>query len=575
MSQERDMAPPDLSTLTWTTRAEVAAQLARYLRATDPPPDLAAVPEPSPRVRAAELLRILAVRSQRSLLRALALDHGEEVEVRHNALWALERLGFGLSGGDLQCLLSVRSLYGDEVEDEDQWFGTEDLLTLARRPDAQAVARRYLLTLSPEDRTQLLAKTRLVTPAPLMEWMYGRWLHEDRHLLASDRGPQSANQWVISMTRERAESRAVLQEMWCEAEGAERRELMRALHDEETEWEFPGELSAAETAELADALALPTDALVTYWGRERLLERFDAILLAEHIRWETRCPLGTIIEHDFTPYSRMLRMLSHWLDPELDEWIVSRAVDGRLHMDARWWLLDVLWWRNRERCTSAVVSALAAGDCNVVIVPVLRAARDPVESDRAMLREMALPIHGAELQYLGLCGLERLSESGDAWRDRLIAWTLHPEPRLRIRALGGLAPRGEPRALDTLLAHTEGVRPLQERAEAIAVLAEIDAPAHIPLFAHALAREESEDEYLRCAPAAEEAALALARLATPEALTALLRSYLITEVQCLRMALEEYLPAIVDAEPGTSPVLYLPPVLNWQKFTRYRWTESS
>lgn len=565
------MAPPDLSTLTWTTRARVAAQLARYLRDTGAASHSIQSGETSPRVRAAELFSILALPTQRAFLRALAINLEEEIEVRHHSMLALERLGFGVSGRDLKTLLSDDSLY----EDEYQWFGKEDLLTLARRPDAQAVARRYLLTLSPEDRTRLLAKTRWVTPKALKEWMYGKWLHEDRHLLATDRGPWSANQSVISMTREHVETRTVLQEMWRASRGEERRELLDVLHDDEIEWEFPGELTAAETTELAEALALPTEALVAHWGRERLLEMLDKRLLAEHTRLETQRRLRRVIDNELQAFVRVSRVLRHWPDRALDEWIAARALGAELHEEVRWWLMDVLWRRNRALATTSIIAALTARERRPARTFVDWAASDPVESDRPMLREAVRLIDDAELQYHGLCGLERLSESGDAWRERLIAWTLHPEPRLRIRALGGLARRGEPRALDTLLAYTEGQHLLPERAEAMAVLAEIDPSTHLPLFASALAREESEDEYRRCAPVAEEAALALARLATPDALTPLLRSYLTTKVQCLRIALEEYLSAIVDAGPGASPDLHLPAMLNWQKFTRYRWTESA
>ncbi|MGV3722739.1 MAG: HEAT repeat domain-containing protein [Actinomycetota bacterium] len=573
------MAPPDLTTLTWTTRAEVAAQLARYLRDTGPPPDLEAAPEPSPRVRATELLRILAVPSQRLLLRALALNHGEEVEVRRNALWALERLGFGLSGGDLQRLLSDSSLYGDGDgdEDEDQWFGAEDLLTLARRPDAQAVARRYLLTLSPKDRTQLLAETRLVTPTPLMEWMYGKWLHEDRHLLATDRGPWSANQSVISMMRERVESRAVLQEMWRASRGEERRELLDALHDDEIEWEFPGELTAAETTELAEVLALPTEALVAYWGRERLLELLDKRLLDEHTRQETQRRLRKVNGCDLQAFVRVLRVLRQWSAPDLNEWIAARALGAKLHEEVRWWLMDTLWRRNRAFAATAIIAALVAGECSLARLFVNWAARNPIESDQMMLREASRPIYSAEFQYYGLCGLARLGESGDEWLSRLDAWTRHAEPRLRIRALGVLARRGDPDARAALLVWTEGRHAVHERAEAIAVLAEVDAPGQFPLLVRALADEERPEPRSRCAPVAEEAALAIARLGAPEALTALLRSHLTTGCDYVRGAVGLYLSVIINATSGASPIIDPPtPEFGyWRLELRPRWTESS
>jgi HEAT repeat protein len=194
-----------------------------------------------------------------------------------------------------------------------------------------------------------------------------------------------------------------------------------------------------------------------------------------------------------------------------------------------------------------------------------------------MFREATQPSHGAELQYHGLCGLERLGELGDEWLGRLHAWTRHPEPRLQIRALGALARRGDPDARNALLEWTEGRHAVHERAEAIAVLAEVDAPDYLPLLVKALADEERLKPDSRCAPVAEEAALALARLGSPEALTALLRSHLTTDCPYVQGAVELYLAAIVDAKPGAWPVIDPPtPEFGyWRLEVRPRWREST
>ncbi|MGV3722740.1 MAG: HEAT repeat domain-containing protein [Actinomycetota bacterium] len=564
------MAPPDLSTLTWTTRAEVAAQLARYLRATGPPPDPKTAPEFSLRVRAAELLWIFAGQAQCRSLRTLALNLDEEIEVRHKALSALTHLGAGLSGHNLERLLSDGKLCGHE----DLCFGPSNLLTLARRPDAQAAARKHVLALSPDERGQLLAEASSTTPTGLFEWMYSKWLNEDRMVLARDHSSYSTNQCVIRATIERAESRSVLQEMWRDAVGDERLELLKLLDGVETVWEFPAELTAMETTELAEALALPSKALVAYWGRERLLETFDTLLLAEHERLETQQQLQEVIERNSALFSRMLRVLNDWLDPAVDEWVVARLIDTRLHGEVRWWLTYALRWRNRGHCANAVTALLETGERDPALLFVEWAARDPIEPEWPMLREAARPTHDTEIQYHGLLGLERLGESGDVWKDRLDAWTRHPEPRLQIRALGALARRGVPDALNRLIAWVEGPHPLLERAEAIAVLTELDAASFIPLFVRVLAREERPEEYSNCAPAAEEAALALARIGTSETLTVLLRCYLTTKAFYLQMALVDYMSDILAAEPGASMDLRLPSDRSWRTIICYRWTES-
>jgi hypothetical protein len=63
------------------------------------------------------------------------------------------------------------------------------------------------------------------------------------------------------------------------------------------------------------------------------------------------------------------------------------------------------------------------------------------------------------------------------------------------------------------------------RAEAMRVLGEIDAKAHFKLLRHTLLDDHQEDSMYF--PAAEEAGLALAHLGTPEAMSALIRAYVV------------------------------------------------
>lgn len=559
-------AASDLSTLTWTTREEVAAHLARFLKVTRQGPAPALNPESSLRVRATDLLGILKAPAQQNVLRTLALDAQDETEVRRAALRGLARLAAGITDADLTHLLADESLR----DEDDEWFGPQDLLILARQPDAQDVALRYLRGLTPEERTRILTHAYVATSTSLLDWMYARWLNEDRFQLAADRGPASANEWAIRMTLDRPESRGVLLEMWREASGAERRRLLKLLDSEETDWSLPGDLTPAENAELTEALALPVEALLKEWGRDRLFQVLERELLAEHERKLAGRRLRTVIKDEAGTFLRALRVLRNWGDPAVGEWIAERAAGSDLDEEVRSWLMMTLWDRDRVLFSQCILRALETGDQRLA-----RFIRwtdfGPREADRPALRAAARAEYSSELQYYALCGLERLGEMGPAWEERLAVWSRHPEPRLRIRALAAFARRGDPAARDALLQWAEGPYPLPARAEAISALGGLDAAAFLPLLVGGLALEEQAGETLPCAPVAEEAALVLARLGTPVALTALIQSYLSAETPYLQSALEEYLTEIVDAEPGTSPDLSLPRPRNWRSVIRPPW----
>jgi hypothetical protein len=557
----------ELPSLAWTTPAGVASQLARYLLASGPAADLAAVPDPSPRVRAAELLARCATPAQRSSLRSLALDPREQVKVRRQALLALAKIGVGVSGPDFKRMLTALP----QLRDEDSGcFETVDLLVLARSQRAVAAARSYLLWLTPTERAALTATPRDAMSPALSEWMYQHWLKVDRPALAGEQGPQSPNAGVIGMTRERVESRAVLQELWRKANGAKRRELLEILYDEESAWTFPGELTPGETTELAEALFLPVDALLAVWGRARLLSELGALLAADGRETEQK-DRGRREHHpqDRHRYYRALRILRSWEDPLLDEWIAERALGARLHEDVRRELLLALWQRNRALAAGVGVALLATGEQAGPRVLLRWSAAEPQEVERTLFSAALGPDCSAELRYYGLCGLDRLGGAADQWLPAVSDWVRHPLSRMRIRTLGALARRGDLMAWDTLQVEAEGSGSVYERAEIVAMLGELDAAACQPLFQRLLAREERDPRGLS-APVAEEAALALARLATPETLTVLLNAGLTTSIHSLWAALSEYLEAIFQAEPGTTPVLRQP-FINWRGYLPSSW----
>lgn len=113
-----------------------------------------------------------------------------------------------------------------------------------------------------------------------------------------------------------------------------------------------------------------------------------------------------------------------------------------------------------------------------------------------------------------------------------------PDPAVRLRALGALAERGDPAALEALAvaaqAEPEGIA----RAEALTWLARAEPHAHVDLLLHALEDDAQFDHFYH--PVIATAAVALAGLPSDAARTALLRA-------CLRFGGEDVVLAIGPA----------------------------
>jgi HEAT repeat protein len=116
-----------------------------------------------------------------------------------------------------------------------------------------------------------------------------------------------------------------------------------------------------------------------------------------------------------------------------------------------------------------------------------------------------------------------------------------------------LARRGDEGQLAVLVhAASEAVHP-SVRGEAVRLLGEFDAARHFPILNTALLddHETCDGHY---APAGEEAALALARLGTPEALTAMLRAYFATPNYIVWRCVGEYLRTLATSGDQNEPV---------------------
>jgi hypothetical protein len=226
--------------LTWTTRAEVCAQLTEFLLETAPVPRAADGQEAdrdSTRANAIALLACLAEPASVPALRRLLLDRRESKWEREHIVEALSRLGPTLPVEELKELLDDRTL----------WDGPHhgdlcDMLVLFRSEEAQRIAREFLMQLSARDRAELLwfcaEKSRWplandpVAPE-LVDWLYEQWLQQDRFRLGDDGdddGPSNVR--VAAATRERPEAQALLLDFWPQASEEQRQELLTQFSPE-------------------------------------------------------------------------------------------------------------------------------------------------------------------------------------------------------------------------------------------------------------------------------------------------------------------------------------------------------
>jgi HEAT repeat protein len=127
-------------------------------------------------------------------------------------------------------------------------------------------------------------------------------------------------------------------------------------------------------------------------------------------------------------------------------------------------------------------------------------------------------------RYTAIIGLERLGEGSAEWGERLAALSRDRNPIVRLRAWAALAKRGNEAHLAKIIRTATRARDVRLRAEALWALGELDARRHFAILQRALLTDHAEYEYRM--PAAEEAASALLRLRTPEALTILVQAAL-------------------------------------------------
>ncbi|WP_375772157.1 HEAT repeat domain-containing protein [Archangium gephyra] len=539
-----------LPTLVWSSRESIRAQLVSVLHAL-PAEDWGS------RFNALQLLAIFGGPEQLLLFREILLDVREHDAVRSRALEAGLRHGLSLPAEALSGLLQeTLAEWRKHAQRTFEVLYTTDftrLARLARTPEALSAVEAALLQVSSHQRADLLEEeSREWLPPTLVDWLHARWCQEDQQALVRSHEELQhhseqkaltsekpyhweflaecakgftlahnglrANLAVAASTWERPESWAFLagcareltpaQLGLCLEHGLPRKELARLLAP------HPEALHRA-----AEELLLPLSELPAWFGRDELLRRLHHIMRTTSLA--RRLPEGIMKEPESFPDA--VELLGEW--PEARPLLLRLLCDFDVHVRVRRPLLLKLFETERAVAIRWALAAMAWPDNTPLVRGVLRwAAESPEPTTDRPLFLAALRGTDSMAQCFALEGLLGLGESGAGWCDRLGALLRDPNAMVRLRAAAGLVRQGRPEAL-RLLQDTARTAPEPWlRAEALRWLGEVDAEASRPLLEQGLFDQGRYREDLPLT--ADEAVLALSRLGTPEALSALLNAHL-------------------------------------------------
>jgi HEAT repeat protein len=576
-----------LEELGWTTRAEVCAQLAEFLLDTRPASGSRGRPRSSDEPNRSRVLRLfghLADDSSVPVLRQILWNRREKRSARFQALEALTRLRARLPLEELQKLLEspfVRSLWDTDPVAVDADVSAGEVLTMFRSEEAEQFARSAIDGWSPRERALLLLDVNDLdgegVAAEWADWLYHRWLREDRPRLQNARRyGLSLNLLVTFETQTRPESRALLIERWRRSRGDRRQRCLSSLcgHDDEgVPLECLGD-DPRELRELAEALVLRPVDLRTYYGSDSLLQ-----VIEEQIRAIDREPW---LEGYPSPRSwsvgfhRLMNLLRTWPEDEIESRLCSLFLCPNLEPDTRERLFRVLWERYRARVGPLVHAAaqdLGAPALARTHHDLERMATEPCPADREFLRWAAEqdPEPWPALRYLAVQALEALGERSDGWQQRLLELSRDVNPFVRLQAMAALVRRGDERYSPQIVRDAVEAKAVCVRAEALWILGELDAKQHFDLLRTALLNDH--EEFTRCdAVAAQEAALALVRLGTPEVMTALIRSFLVAPISVASEVYWYLRPLAAHLEGGAPPIVMRGNRV-WRHERRRRWNE--
>ncbi|EPX55419.1 hypothetical protein D187_009030 [Cystobacter fuscus DSM 2262] len=525
----------------WSSRSGIRAQLLSFLDAL-PAGDFDA------RVRVLRLLRLFGGEDELPLVRALLLNPREHFTVRSWALGLALHLGLRLSGAELSGLVGASAL--SPSQEDAPVLEAYRCLRLVRAeediPWVEATLRRW----SPWERADLLIQSRREgepLPAPVLTWLYTRWCEEDRGALEREPGGPERNLQVAAATWTRPESWALLarESRNLSSEGPMPREALHQL------------LSADPEAlhHAAKALRLPLPTLLVCLGREGLLRRLEEVLHAQSLSLNVAYGLMPAPED----YPRALEVLAEW--PEARALRLRYLCDFGVALELRKELLRQLFQRERATALRWALAAWKWPENLPLVRTVLREASGSAEPGDRALFLAALSGTDDAAACFALEGLLALDESGPAWLERLEALLYAAHPLVRVRAAAGLLRWGRAEGGELLRRTARESDEPWLRAEALRWLGALDAPGHEELLERGL-RDETWEKKLW--PGADEAAWALFRWGTPEALGALLTAWLHGGTADV----EAYLEAHLARQEGR-PSKHLPPPRTRALVARY------
>lgn len=546
-----------LGNLAWTSRQALCEQLAAFLEATVPDvPDCLPPELPTQRQTAGELLVLLAEGPCTPFLLPFLRRRDEDRWLQLLALIAILRAELLLSPADYEAFLAT------------EWADTSAACYLCRTPELVALALRWFGTLEPTRRARILIQLPSRSPwaygwprwgkgrapvAEAVEALYRLWSDEDRflpELQVREEDGSSLNLDVAAAMAGRPEAQDVLAEHIVAGQGWRGVPVhaMKRWHPEDMRYlfaagvpplgEFPFDLLRGAAS--ASLMSLLRD----HYGTDELF------LLVES-RLQDRSTASEL--HDVWTLLRTLP------GPETDDFLVSLSGCP----DRPRWLqrqLRKLTWerwlpRDRERAAEQLKQVFAdpkLGEREVWSIA-YRLACSPSPADRAFFWWAAQQEASPNLPFAGIVGLEALGEDSAEWQAQLELLTEHPFNAVHLLACAALIRRGKAEYLEPLEdAARKFSAPPWDRFDdhcqglALRLLGELDAPRYAGLMTVVISQRLPYD--YNGSPE-QEAAFVLAQLATPEAVTTLLRAY-VSGPDYLRRALVEYLPAAVARLEG-------------------------
>ncbi|UQA56201.1 HEAT repeat domain-containing protein [Polyangium aurulentum] len=521
-----------IESLRWTSRDEVGAELLPLLDDESSPWHLPA----------ARLVAFLAPRSLVPAYVRIALDRGRGFWIRICALRALARSGEAIAEDALAALLAEdppapapAALFPSAPTTP----SLVELLPLARGPSRLSLVLAHLAQKPPAFvRALLLESVTLADkPSPEVErWLVDRWLED-----LAGRAPDDEDAEV---------ARAAL-DAYPEVKGVLVAHWSRAARDDRFFWDLyfhPDLVDLLVTDEAARAEA--ARALVSSpWA---LREVLGAEAIRRAVIEAVRAKSAALVRSEEPPAPYRYRGALDWLEFNDPDLAAELLADETLAPVVRAELGVALLHKRRHLALRALVRGGEPGHRPLVRALLRAVAVNPCGQDLAELRG-CLDLPDPAAQYRALDLLDALAEDGPAVREALSRLASHDDPRLRVRALGALARRGHGESLRALVEAARSASEVCVRAEALRRLGALDAARdHFKVFEQALRSDHASDGAGLHTPAAEQAAIALGAVFGGEALTALMRGYLVAPGELAEMAIESAMAVVMEELTGTA-----------------------